>query len=296
MTANNKTSLIIGILVALFLFALSLYTVREDQRAIVLRLGEILKDDGNQAIIRGPGIHLKIPLLHQARKFDMRIQTKDIDDSRVVTAEKKDVLVNYYAKWRIKDIALYFTRTGGNSLRAETLLEQKLNDGLRAEFGRRTIRDVVSGERRDVMLALQKQADESAHELGIEVVDVRIKRIDLPTEVSSSVYERMRAERERVATEHRAEGKSRAEAIRATADARVTVILATADQKSKEIRGDGDAQAARIYADAYNRNPDFYAFTRSLDAYTTTFNNKRDILVLKPTSQFFQYFNDADHQ
>ena len=291
----NKILLIVVAIVA-FLGLTSLYEVREGQHGLLLRLGKIKADASGKAVIAGPGLHFKFPIINKARIFDTRLQTLDIKSSRIVTEEKKDVLVDYYAKWRIDDLPLYFTRTGGSELRAETLLEQRLNDSLRAEFGKRNISDVVSGERVDIMNLLKLQADEGAKVLGIKIVDVRIKRIDLPTEVSSAVYARMRAERERIANSHRAEGKADAEAIRAKADANVTVTLAEADKSSKVLRGEGDAKAAAIYAQAYTQDPKFFAFYRSMDAYQQAFNSKRDMLVLKPDSQFFKYFNTAENK
>ncbi len=293
---NRISNLLWAVLfVGLFVAFTSVYTVREGQHGLLLRLGKLSVDSKTKLPrVYNPGLHFKLPFVNSARIFDTRMQTLDMKSSRIVTAEKKDVLVDYYAKWRIADLARYFTSTGGNELRAETLLEQKLNDGLRAQFGKRNISEVVSGERTDIMETLQQQANASAKSLGIKVIDVRIKRIDLPDEVSSAVYERMRAERERVATEHRAEGKSKAEAIRANADAKVTVILATARSHAKKVRGKGDAQAARIYANAYSKDADFFAFYRSLIAYRHSFAKRRDMLVLKPDSQFFRYFNDAE--
>lgn len=281
--------------VILLLFAFSsIYIVNEGQQAILLRLGKIIIDKNtNEPAVQGPGLHFKWPFIYVARVFDTRIQTLAIDSSRIVTAEKKDVLVDFYVKWRIHNLAAYYTSTDGNEFQAETLLQQKLNDGLRAEFGKRNIREVVSGERIDIMAILKTYANESAQNLGIKIIDVRIKSIDLPTEVSTAVYERMRAERERVATEHRADGKAAAEAIRAKADANVTVALAKAKSDAKRIHGEGDATAAAIYATAYAKNPDFFAFYRSINAYVESFADKKDVLVLKPDSQFFKYFNTS---
>jgi modulator of FtsH protease HflC len=222
----------------------------------------------------------------------MRLQTLDIKSSRIVTAEQKDVIVDYYVKWRISDPVLYYTRASGSAQHANLLLEQQLNDGLRAQFGRRTISEVVSDDRTTIMDALSQQANVNAQKLGIQVIDVRIKRIDLPTEVSTAVFERMRAERERVAMEHRSTGKASAEAIRANADANVTVMIAMAKEQAANLRAQADAQAAKVYTDAYSQNPDFYAFYRSLLAYKKVFNNRENnILVLRPDSQFFKYFN-----
>jgi len=294
MKALKSSFLFIG-LALVFLGFSSIYIVHEGQHAILVRVGKMVVGADGKPLVLGPGIHFKIPFIEKNHTFDTRLKTLTIDSSRIVTAEKKDVLVDYYAKWRIDNLPLYYTRTDPNPIQAqalaETLLRQKLNDGLRAQFGKRNISEVVSGERTDIMSILKKNANEGAKSLGMTVIDVRIKAIDLPKEVSSAVYDRMRAERERVATEHRADGKSAAEAVRAAADADVTVTLATAHSKGKRTRGEGDATAAKIYADAYKKDPDFFAFYRSLRAYVDVFKNKRDMLVLRPDSQFFKYFN-----
>ena len=294
MTPRKTFFDLVGLILLSFGFS-TFYTVEEGQDGLLLRLGKIVRvSKTNEASIKRPGLHFKIPVIHSVKIFDTRMQTLDIESSRIVTAEKKDVIVDYFAKWRIDNLVLYYTRTGGNPLQAQTLLRQRLNDALRAEFGKRDIHEVVSGERVNIMKLLQDQANTSAKELGIKVIDVRIKRIDLPTEVSAALFDRMRAERERIATEHRAEGRSKAEALRANADASVTVILATADRDAKKIRGDGDAVAAKIYADVYSKNKDFYVFYRSLIAYENSFNTKNDILVLKPDTDFFKYFNTVN--
>jgi modulator of FtsH protease HflC len=290
----SKSFLAVIVLLGLLLVGSSVYEVHEGQHALLLRLGKIVTNKEGQPAVMSPGLHFKLPFVNSVRIFDTRLQTLANKTSRIVTREKKDVLVDYYIKWRIADLALYYTRTGGNELQAQTLLEQKINDGLRAEFGKRNISDVVSGERTDIMEILRKQADTSAASLGIDVVDVRIKRIDLPSEVSMAVFDRMRAEREQIANAHRSEGKAVAENIRAEADAKVTVILATARSNAVRKRGEGDATAAKIYANAYDQNPSFFALLRSLEAYQKAFNNKRDVLVLKPNNQFFSYFNEAN--
>ncbi len=279
------------VLLVLALVYSSLFTVKEGEKAMLLRLGQIVTGPKGQALVMGPGLHAKVPLLNQVRIFDTRLNTWDIQSSRIVTAEQKDVMVDYYFKWRITNLALYFTRTGGNIQQAQKLLEQQLNDGLRAEFGRRTISEVVSDDREGIMTRLRLQADKGARGLGLSIIDVRIKRIDLPNEVSAAVYQRMRAERERIATEHRAEGKAKAEAIRAQADANAVIIVATAKTDAAHARAEGDMQAAQIYADAYSRDANFYAFYRSLQAYKKTFANKSDIIVLPTDSAFLKYFN-----
>jgi len=288
----SKNAILFIIFLVLALFYTTVYTVNEGEQALLLRLGTIETDAGGMPVVEGPGLHFKIPLITQANIFDTRLQTLDIKSSRIVTAEQKDVMVDYYVKWRINDLALYYTRTGGDPQQANLLLEQQLNDGLRAQFGRRTISEVVSDDRATIMDTLGKQANDTAQRLGIKVVDVRIKRIDLPAEVSSAVFERMRAERERVATEHRSTGKANAEGIRANADADVTVIVATASAQAAAIRAQGDGQAAKIYADAYSKDADFFAFLRSLQAYKAVFSKpQNNLLVLKPDGQFFKYFN-----
>lgn len=291
MRSSSKIFVIAIVVIVLLVVFTGLFTVSEGQKALVLRLGQLKKDADNKAVIYEPGLHFKIPFITTDLVFDTRVQTLDIESSRIVTSEKKDVLVDYYVKWRISNLAKYYTSTGGLSQRAEQLLQQQINNGLRAQFGQRTIPEVVSDDRSQIMATLRQEADVTAKPLGIDVVDVRIKAIDLPKEVSSAVFARMRAERQRVAAEHRADGKSKGEAIRANADATVTVTLATAKQKAAIIRAKGQKTAAEIYAQAYNQNPDFYAFYRSLIAYEKTFDNKKDVLVIGPNSQFFNYIN-----
>jgi membrane protease subunit HflC len=289
MNMAKKSLIFLIIIILLFTFS-SLYQVQEGRQALLLKLGKIAIDKNGQPLVMRPGLHFRFPIVNQVRKFDVRLQTLAGQSSRVLTEEQKYVLVDYYVKWKIDDLPLYFTRTGGVVNETEILLQQKVNDALRAAFGKRTITDVVSGERGDVMNLLKQKADESANSLGIKVVDVRIKRIDLPEEVSSSVFDRMRVEREQAATRHRSDGKAQAESIRAQADASVTVILATAGMNAAKTRAEGEASAAKIYADAYNKNASFYALYRSLEAYKNVFNSKNDILLLKPDGQFFKYF------
>jgi membrane protease subunit HflC len=287
----NKVTTLLGTIIALMLFvSASVFTVQEYERGIMLRLGKMVGTDGKPTEF-GPGLHFKLPFLDTVYLFDARLQTLEIQETTIVTVEKKHVIVDLFVKWRIDDFGKFFTSTNGNYSRAQKLLQEKIIDGVRAEFGRRTIREVVSGERREVMEQLSQEAEKNAQVLGIQVVDARVKRIDLPPEVSSNVFDRMRSERQRVAAEHRAEGQAKGEIIKAKADAKVTVILATAEQEATRLRGEGDAESSRIYANAYNKNPEFYRFIRSLEAYTETFKNKQDILVLEPDSDFFRYFN-----
>lgn len=288
-------NIIISVLIVFFLFFYtSTFTVNEGEQALILNLGNIETDASGKPHVEGPGLHFKIPLIDQARIFDTRLQTLDIKSSPIVTAEQKDVIVDYYVKWRINNLALYYTRTGGDLQLINKLLAQQLNDSLRAQFGKRTISEVVSNDRASIMDIVSQQASAKAQDLGITVVDVRIKRIDLPSEVSQAVFERMRAKRESVAAQLRSTGKANADAARAQADAQVTVIIATATNQAATIRSQGDAQAAKIYADAYSKDADFFAFLRSMQAYKTVFSNtQNNMLVLRPDSQFFKYFNSG---
>ncbi|MBB1268291.1 protease modulator HflC [Shewanella sp. SR44-3] len=282
------------ILVAVLGLSLSsILVVTEGERAIVSRFGKVLKDDiDGQLITRvfAPGIHFKIPVIDKIRHLDARIQTLDGAADRFVTSEKKDLMVDSYVKWRISDFEKYYLSTnGGIKANAETLLQRKINNDLRTEFGRRTIKEIVSGKRDELQTDALANASESAKDLGIEVVDVRVKQINLPANVSNSIYQRMRAERQAVAKEHRAQGKEQAEIIRATIDANVTVKIAEAERKALTTRGEGDALAAKIYADAYSKDVEFYSFLRSLEAYKESFAGNNDIMVLEPDSDFFKY-------
>ena len=283
---------IIAILITLLVLATgSLFVVREGQRAIVIQFGKVQRDaDTGDTKVFEPGLHFKLPFIDSVRQLDARIQTLDDSPDRFVTSEKKDLIVDSYVKWRIKDFARYYLSTnGGNKLQAEALLKQKVNNGLRTEFGSRTIAQIVSGERTELMEQAMEQASSSSDELGIEIVDVRVKQINLPTEVSNSIFQRMRAERAAVAREHRSEGQEQAEVIKANIEAKVTVMLADAERNARQLRGEGDATAAQIYAEAYSKNPEFYGFLRSMDAYRASFNSKDDILVVEPDSDFFRY-------
>jgi membrane protease subunit HflC len=280
----------VGFLVIMILMT-SVFTITQGQSGILLRLGRLVQDSNNgQLKVLGPGLHFKTPFIEKLRVFDTRIQTLDIKSSRIVTKEKKDVIVDYYVKWKIESLAQYFKSTGGNQLKAETLLEQQLNTSLRAQFGKRTISDVVSGGRDDVMLLLREKAEQQASQLGIHVVDVRIKGIELPPNTSNAIYQRMRAHMQEIANRHRADGHAEAESIQARADANVTVTLARARSEGQKVKAQGQASAAAIYAQAYNQNPDFFAFYRSLKAYEGSFNHKDDILILDQSSSFFDYF------
>jgi len=276
----------------------SVMVVNEGERAIVSRFGKVVKDniDGEEVTrVFQPGLHIKFPVVDKPRYMDARIQTLDGAADRFVTSEKKDLMVDSYVKWRINDFEKYYLSTnGGIKANAEKLLQAKISNDLRTEFGRRTIREIVSGKRDELQIDALTNASESAANLGIEVVDVRVKQINLPANVSNSIYQRMRAERQAVAKEHRAQGKEQAEIIRATTDANVTVKVAGAERNALTIRGEGDALAAKIYADAYNKDAEFYGFLRSLEAYKESFAGNSDIMVLEPDSDFFKYMKSMN--
>ncbi|HHQ4762059.1 protease modulator HflC [Aeromonas veronii] len=267
----------------------SVFIVDEGQKGIVVQFGKVKRVDSGEPRLYEPGLHFKVPLIDQVRKMDARIQTIDSQADRFVTSEKKDLIIDSYVKWKIEDFSKYYLATGGgNKLQAEDLLKRKINNGLRSEIGNRTIKDIVSGERSTVMEdALKKMARSS--ELGIKVVDVRIKQINLPVEVSNSIYQRMRAERTAVAREHRSQGREKAEILRADIDRKVTVMIADAESNARQLRGEGDAEAAKIYADSYKKDPEFFSFVRSMEAYRKSFAGGNDLMVLKPDSEFFRY-------
>ena len=265
------------------------FTVDERQTAILLAFGKIQKSDFE------PGLHFKLPPpFNSVRKFDKRLLSFDAEPERFLTSEKKDVIVDSFVRWRIVDVAQYFRATGGEERQAGLLLYQKVNAALRNEFGKRTVQDVVSGERGAIMEIVSELADTQVKELGMNINDVRISRIDLPAEVSSSVYQRMRAERERVARDFRSRGAEAAERIRANADRDRTVLLAEAYRDAETVRGEGDAKAADTYAGAYGANPDFYALYRSLNAYRRSMGGDNNVLVLQPDSEFFRFFNGPE--
>ena len=267
----------------------SVFIIDEGQKGIVVQFGKVKRVDSGEPRLYEPGLHFKVPLIDQVRKMDARIQTLEGQADRFVTSEKKDLIIDSYVKWKIEDFSKYYLATGGgNKIQAEDLLKRKINNGLRSEIGNRTIKDIVSGERSTVMEdALMKMA--RSYELGIKVVDVRIKQINLPVEVSSSIYQRMRAERTAVAREHRSQGREQAEILRADIDRKVTVMIADAESNARQLRGEGDAEAAKIYADSYKKDPEFFSFVRSMEAYRKSFAGGNDLMVLKPDSEFFRY-------
>jgi membrane protease subunit HflC len=278
------------IIAGLFMLASNiLYIVKETERAVKLRFGELVTSD------IAPGLHVKVPFMHVVRKFDARVLTVDELPQRFLTQEKKFLSVDSYAKWRIFDVGKFYTATNGEERRASQLLSQRINNGLRNQFGERSMREVVSGERDTLMLELRENLDKvTREELGIEMVDVRVKRIDLPKDVSESVYARMRAEREREAREHRSKGKELAEGLRAAADREKIIIESDAYRLAEQVRGEGDAKASSIYRDAYTQDKEFYSFTRSLKAYKQVFAAPEDLLVLHPEGEFFRYLKQTD--
>lgn len=276
--------------VAGIIFSTCTYTVDETQRAILFKFGEIKAADIK------PGLHFKMPFINNVKVFDSRILTLDVKPDLFPTSEKKYVYVDFFVKWRIDNVRDYFVATGGLEERANSRLSQITKDELRDEFASRTIKEAVSGERSDIMEALVVKANQISQELGIEIVDLRVSRIDYTDDISGSVYERMRAERDRVAKDFRARGRESSEKIRAAADRERQITLANAYKVSEQLRGEGDATAAEVYAKAYGRDPEFYALTKSLNAYKQTFNSKSDVLVLEPDSQFFRYFNQSSGQ
>lgn len=281
-------ALVVAAVVILIIASMSLYVVDQRQNAIVFRLGEVVD------VRKAPGLYFKLPLIDNVRTFDVRILTIDTPEpERFLTSEKKNVLVDLFIKWRITDVRQFYVSVQGNESLAQTRLLQTINDGLRAEFGNRTVHEVVSGERDKIMSLMRDKANEDATKIGVEVYDVRLKRVDLPQEVSDSVYRRMEAERKRVANELRSTGAAESEKIRADADRQREVILAEAYRDAQRVKGQGDAKATAIYARAYEPNPEFYAFYRSLEAYRDSFKNKNDLLVVDPTSDFFRYLKSG---
>lgn len=285
---NPKTvPLIIAAIIIFFLGNDTLYVVKETERAIKLRFGRIVSADIT------PGLYFKVPIMDKIRKFDARVLTLDAEPESYLTAEKKRLIVDAFAKWRIIDVERYYKATGGDEAIAHSRMADRVNDGLRNQFGVRSLHEVVSGERDLLMANIAEGLNKTVREsLGIEVVDVRVKRIDLPAEVSDQVFRRMKAEREKEARELRSKGTEAAERIRADADRQQTLIMANAYKESEQIRGEGDARASAIYAAAFEKDPEFYAFTRSLAAYRAAFANKDDILLVEPNSAFFRFLKD----
>jgi membrane protease subunit HflC len=284
---SRSSIALIGLAVAAIVLSAVTFTVQETERAIKLKLGEIDSFDYK------PGLHFKIPVYNTIYKFDSRILNLDARPERVLTSEKKNLIVDSFVKWRIEDVERYFRRTAGDERRALNLISQLIKKGLLDEFGKRTVQEVISGERVEIMKRVQEIADSRARELGATVVDVRIKKIDLPPEVSNSVFQRMEKERETVAKSFRSRGEEQAIGIRADADRQREEIIAEAYSEGQRVRGEGDAVAAQVYGDAFGQDPEFYNLSRSLTAYKKTFSGKNDLLILQPDSEFFRYFNNS---
>ena len=286
--SKSMVNVLIAAVAALVLLSMSVFVVDQRQNAIVFQLGEVV------SVKTAPGLYFKVPLMQNVRFFDSRILTLDtVDPERFITAEKKNVLVDSFVKWRIVDVKQYYVSVGGDEVRAKTRLLQTVNSSMREEFGKRTIHEVVSGERDKIMEVLRTKADSDARKIGVEVLDVRLKRVDFPLEISESVYRRMDAERKRVANELRATGNAESEKIRADADKQREVILAVAYRDAQKTKGEGDARASATYAAAFGRNPEFYAFYRSLEAYKQSFKDKNDVMVIDPSSAFFKYLKNS---
>lgn len=286
MGALRSVSIALLVLVAVVVY-LSVYTVDETEIGLKFEFGKIV-ESGIE-----PGLHFKVPVFNTVRRFDDRIRTLDEEPARFLTSEKKNVIVDAFVKWRIRDAARFYTTVGGDPARANQRLSEIVRSGLRTEFGKRTIQEVISGERSQIMAILTKQMAEAAESLGLNIIDVRIQRIDLPSDVSESVYRRMAAERERVARDFRARGAEAAERIRADVDRQRTVILAEAYRDAQQVRGQGDAKAAETYAAAYRQDPEFFSFYRSLTAYRESFDSQDDLLLLSPDSAFFRYWEKS---
>src|SRR5574344_163760 len=324
MNKNVLNLVLVAFLILGFIGFNSLFVVNEGTKGIVTRFGKVVRDSDSKLNIVDPGLHFKAPFIDQVKDLDVRIQTLSSSADRFVTSEKKDVIIDSYVKWQILDAATYYlTTAGGNKMQAEELLRRRINNSLRSQIGRLTIHQIVSGDnsgkgdsaveenefdvdttvvepavikskRDEVMQNALKDIGKSVKALGIKIVDVRIKQINLPPEVSNSIYQRMRAEREAVAKLHRSQGRKEAETIRAHADREVVVKIAEAERQARTLRGEGDAEATRIYARAYNQNPKLFEFLRSMDAYKNYMSSGKDVLVLKPDSEFFKFFNDAN--
>jgi len=285
---TNLVNFLVGAIALLIVLSLSIFVVDQRQTAIVLQLGEMV------GVKTEPGLYFKVPLVQNVRYFDARILTMDsVEPERFITAEKKNVMVDSFVKWRISDVKQYYISVRGDEMVAQTRLMQTVNSIMREEFGKRSVSDVVSGERDKIMEVLREKADADARKIGVQVMDVRLKRVDYPMEISDSVYRRMDAERKRVANELRATGNAESEKIRADADRQREVIIANAYRDAQKIKGDGDAKASALYAAAFGRNAEFYAFYRSMEAYKQSFKNKSDVMVIDPSSSFFKYLKSS---
>ncbi len=278
---NAIALVIVGLVIVA---SMTIYTVDQRQNAVVYQFGQIV------AVNKTPGLYLKLPLVQNVRYFSTQIRTLNlVDPERFISSEKKNILIDYFAKWRVVNAKQYYVSVGGDETRAQTRLQQTINDDLRVALGTLNLRDIVSGQRDQIITGLRLKADADARKIGIQVVDVRIKRLDQPPEIDAAVYKRMQADRTRVASELRSTGEAQAAQIRADADRQREVIIADAYRDSQHVKGEGDAKASTIYATAYSQNPEFYAFYRSMEAYRQSFKNKSDVLVLEPNTDFFKY-------
>lgn len=286
--STRINALLLSVVTVLVVLAMSMFTVDQRQFAIVFQLGEVKR------VIEQPGLYFKIPMIQNVRFLDNRILPLDSNElERFITSEKKNLLVDSYVKWRIVDPKLYYISLGGDEARARTRLNQTINAGLREEIGRRTVHEVISGERDKIMVAVSERADVDARRIGVQIVDVRLKRLELASEVSEAVYRRMEAERKRVANELRSQGYAESEQIRADADRQREIIVANAYRDAQKVKGEGDAKATSIYGQAFSDSPEFYTFYRSLEAYRGSFKSKNDVLVLEPGSDFFKYMKGS---
>jgi len=286
--STRINALLLAVVTVLVVLAMSMFTVDQRQFAIVFQLGEVKR------VIQEPGLYFKIPMIQNVRFLDNRILPLDSNElERFITSEKKNLLVDSYVKWRIVDPKLYYISLGGDEARARTRLNQTINAGLREEIGRRTVHEVISGERDKIMVAVSERADVDARRIGVQIVDVRLKRLELASEVSEAVYRRMEAERKRVANELRSQGYAESEQIRADADRQREIIVANAYRDAQKVKGEGDAKATSIYGQAFSDSPEFYTFYRSLEAYRGSFKSKNDVLVLEPGSDFFKYMKGS---
>lgn len=292
--------LLILLIILVFIFVSSAFIITQGQHGIVMQFSKVKRDAEGKALVFAPGLHFKIPFIDTVRSMDTRIQTLDDKADRFVTSEKKDLIIDSYAMWKIDDLPVYYLATGGNKTQAEALLKRIINNSLRNEIGSHTIKQLVSGkdedkgknkDKRDELMERVLKDLTRSSELGIKIVDVRIKKINLPDEVNESIYKRMRAERQAVAKEHRSQGQKVSEEIRATTDRKVSVLIAEANKESAETRGKGDAESSSIYSKSYSKAPEFYAFIRSMEAYQKSFADKNDVMVLSPDSDFFKYMN-----
>ena len=287
MSNNLRFGIILLGLVGLIVW-MSTFIVHERQLAVKFKLGEIVESDYS------PGLYFQIPIINNVRKFDSRILTMDTPSERFLTVEKKNVIVNSFAKWRIVDPKLFYTSTGGDERRAISRMAAIINDELKGKIASKTMREVISGERATIMQEVTDKAAVKITDLGIALIDLRVKKVELPDNVSTNVYRRMATERQTVAKEFRSRGEEQAKQIRANADRQREEILAEAYRKAEQIRGEGDALAAKTYADSYNQDPEFYSFHRSLRAYQQSFGNEQDIILLSPDSDFFKYFKEPE--